>query len=92
MLEILVNCFLFGMSVFYLGIGVYLAGWGLKEFSEGWDLWLMVQEKRHKRQLELLDKAIELEKAREGNESPTDTRCGISDGGADAQNSQRLPV
>ena len=92
MFEILANCFLFGISVFYLGTGVYLLGWGFKEFADGWDLWFLVQERRHKRQLELLEKAIELEKASERNESPTDSRCRVSDGASDSGDGEAVPV
>ncbi len=64
MIDILFNLFVIGFAVWYFGLGIWLIGWGWKQFAEGWDLWFLIQDKRHKRQLELLDKVIELEKAR----------------------------
>lgn len=67
MIDILFNLFVIGFSVAYFGLGIWLIGWGWKQFAEGWGLWFLIQDKGHKRQLELLDKVIELEKARKSN-------------------------
>lgn len=89
--------FVTATSVLYLAIAYYLACCGFKEY-----VW--ATENRHRRQVELMDKMIELERLKmpvrgacdeqggASNEPETHQRNGVPDGEATARDCPELPA